>query len=165
MAALSQDTHWTNKYTPFRIRAAFVDWQSAGGYSHAITLNINRRGVSVQRAKSMISLFCRCMDQYRFNRRDVSKIPSDERFSAVALIEHPESNIHVHMAAKLDSWLDAPVSDSDKRQFEKIWRECTRGSGTLHIEHTFNPRGWLMYITKDFHKSMTWILASDFHPR
>lgn len=165
MPALLQDTNWTAIYTSVRIRAAFVDWQSGGGWSHAITLNINRRGVSVRGAKSMISLFCRRMDQYRFKRRDVSKIPSDDRFSAVALIEHPESNIHVHMAAKLDSWLEAPVSDSDKRQFEKIWRQCTRGSGTLHFEDTFYPKGWLTYITKDFHKSMSWMLASDFHPR
>lgn len=165
MLTPSQDTNWTNIYTPLRLRAAFVDWQSAGGWSHAITLNINRRGVTVRRAKSMISLFCRRVDQYRFHRRDVNKIPSDDRFSAVALIEHPESNIHVHMAAKLDSWLEAPVSDWDKQQFEKIWRQCTRGSGTLHFEDTLNPRGWLTYITKDFHKSMDWMMASDFHPR
>ena len=165
MPALSQDTNWTNIYTPIRIRAAFVDWQSAGGWSHAITLNINRRGVSVRGAKSMISLFCRRVDQYRFKRRDVNKILSDDRFSAVALIEHPESNIHVHMAAKLDSWLEAPLSDTDKLHFEELWRQCTRGSGTLFFKEISNPRGWLTYITKDFHKTMSWMLASDFHPR
>lgn len=164
MLPQSQDTSPVISYAPRRLRSAFVDWQSAGGWSHAITLNINRQ-VSVRRATSMISLFCQRMDQYRFGRRDVTKLPSEDRFSAVAIIEHPESNIHVHMAAKLDSWLRAPLCDSDKRQFEKMWKQCTRGSGTLYFDETYDPKGWLFYITKGFHNQpMNWMLASDFHP-
>ena len=164
MLPQSQDTSPVISYAPRRLRSAFVDWQSAGGWSHAITLNINRQ-VSVRRATSMISLFCQRMDQYRFGRRDVTKLPSEDRFSAVAIIEHPESNIHVHMAAKLDSWLRAPLCDSDKRQFEKMWKQCTRGSGTLYFDETYDPKGWLFYITKGFYNQpMNWMLASDFHP-
>lgn len=113
----------------------------------------------------MISLFCQRVDQYRFQRRDVTKLPSEDRFSAVAIIEHPESNIHVHLAAKLDGWLHAPLSDSDKRYFEKMWKQCTKGSGTLYFEETYDPKGWLFYITKGFHNQpMHWMMASDFHP-
>lgn len=164
MTSPSHNKPTPNVYSPRRLRSAFVDWQSAGEWSHAITLNINRP-VSVFRARSMVGLFCSRMDRYRFGVKNVRALPSAERFSAVAIIEHPDTNIHVHMAARLDSWLQAPVTDKDVRNFEKMWQQCTRGSGKLYFEQAFDPKGWLFYMTKGLHNdSMDWMFASDFHP-
>lgn len=164
MSSPSHCNQATNVYSPRRLRSAFIEWQSAGEWSHAITLNINRH-VSVLRARSMIGLFCNRMDRYRFGVKNVRALPSADRFSAVAIIEHPDSNIHVHMAARLDSWLETPVTEKDVRIFEMMWQQCTRGSGKLYFEEAFDPKGWLFYMTKGLHNQpMDWMFASDFHP-
>jgi hypothetical protein len=156
--------HPSNGYTPRRLRSAFIDWQTAGDWTHAITLNINRQ-VSIKTATKMFGQFCHRVDRYRFDRKSISGIHSAARFSAVAAIEHPDSNIHIHVAAKLSGWLPGPLSSVDERELRKMWGSCTKGSGSIEIKEAYDVRGWLSYMTKEFSNwPMNVIFSSDFHP-
>lgn len=153
-----------NPYNNRRMRREHVNWLASQGLSHAITLNINRN-VTAANAKKMFKLFCRKMDQYRFERSNVRNIPSQHRFSAVATIEHRNSNIHLHVAAKLSGWLTEQVSNTDVHEFHRIWGQCTRGGGTLHFEPALDVKGWLFYISKEFNcRQFEWMFSADFHP-
>lgn len=102
---------------------------------------------------------------YKFGTKNVRTLPSADRFSAVATIEHPDSNIHIHVAANLGSWLPKPVSDIDLHEFHKMWGRCTRGSGDVEFVDAYDVPGWLFYMTKEFYKRpMDLMFASDFHP-
>lgn len=147
-----------------RVKKALVDWLSQDDWSHDMTFAFNRP-VSVERARGIFSQFCMEMDRLRFKRHDVRDLPSERRFQAVAFIEHPETNIHIHAAAKLTGWWHQEVTQCDFDIFAMLWRECTWGSGDLLCRELVNCRGWLEYSTKDFVKNGgVYILSSVFHP-
>lgn len=159
------DVEWVNSYNNRRMRRANVEWLSKVDFSHAITLNINRR-ISVAVAEQLFKRFCYEVDRYKFGKREVSKLTSESRFFAVASIEHPNTNIHLHVAANLTGWLTERVSPTDVRELHKIWGGCTMGAGSIEIKEIHDRRGWLFYMTKEcFYRPLDLIFASDFHPK
>ena len=147
-----------------RVKKALVDWQSQEDLSHDMTFAFNRP-VSVARATKIFGQFCMEIDRLKFRRHDVTRLPRETRFKAIAFIEHPETNIHIHAAAKLTGWWPQELTQGDFDIFAILWRECTLGSGDLLCRELVNRRGWLEYSTKDFVKNGgVYILSSDFHP-
>ena len=158
---MSFQTYYTQN---IKIKKALVDWQSQEDWSHDMTFAFNRP-VSVDRATKIFGHFCMEIDRLKFKRHDVTGLPSAARFKAVGFIEHPETNIHIHAAAKLTGWWPQELTQGDFDIFAILWRECTRGSGDLLCRKLSTCRGWLEYSTKDFVKNGgTYILSSDFHP-
>lgn len=147
-----------------KVKKALVDWQSQEDLSHDMTFAFNRP-VSVARATKIFGQFCMEIDRLKFRRHDVTRLPREARFKAIAFIEHPETNIHIHAAAKLTGWWPQELTQSDLDIFAMLWRECTWGSGDLLCRELVNCRGWLEYSTKNFVKNGgVYILSSHFHP-
>lgn len=59
-------------------------------------------------ARRIYGRFCKEMDQAKFERPNVNSIRSLDRLQAVGVFEHLETNIHLHIAAKLDGWWPHP---------------------------------------------------------
>lgn len=158
---MSFQTSYAHK---IKVKNALVDWQSQEDWSHDMTFAFNRP-VAVERAKKIFGQYCMEMDRLKFRRHDVTRLRSEERFKAIAFIEHPETNIHIHAAAKLTGWWPQELTQRDIDIFAMLWRDCTQGSGDLLCRELVNRRGWLQYSTKDFVRNGgVYILSSDFHP-
>lgn len=146
-----------------QIRNEFILWQSKKDWSHSMTLAYNRP-MSVDMARRIFGRFCKEMDRAKFGR-NVTSIQSADRFQAVGVFEHLETNIHIHIAAKLDGWWPHHPTKEDFTAFANLWEKCTKGSGDLHYDVLSSPGGWFNYITKDFFKNDgLYVLSSDFHP-
>jgi len=147
-----------------RLRRELINWQADQGFTHFITLAINRP-VPVDRARKMFGSFCLEVDRYFHNRRNVQKLSSSARFNAFATIEHENSNIHLHALAKLEGWIAKSFDEMDEDILSDIWEECTNGSGDLDCQRIGSINGVLYYITKEHvFKDPDYILSSDFHP-
>ena len=152
-----------NPYNYRRMRREVIEWISSEEWSHAATFAINRV-VPPHTVVSMFKVFCLEMDRYKFGRKHVSDIATNERLQAFVTIEHPHSNIHMHAVLNLTDWLQRPVTKTDEHEFNKIWKKCTWGCGDLLIKELKNVRGWIEYITKEFSEPATdWMMASLYH--
>ncbi|MDN4631961.1 hypothetical protein QCD71_10585 [Sphingomonas sp. PsM26] len=150
-----------------RQRTAIVDWISEMECSHAVTLNVNR-SVSMDNIRKMFGQFCKRVDEYRFGRTHVPRIISIFRFTAIAFVEHPNSNIHLHVAARLDrKWLGYAFGPREERALDYAWRNIVQGSGSTCIKEMGSKgpaAGWGRYATKDYRSGAEYFHSHDFHP-
>lgn len=154
----------TERVRALKLRQALIKWLSDPEWTHAMTFVYNRP-VSIAQAKKMFGQFCHEMDRLRFGKRNVHTIPSADRFKAVGCFEHIDTNIHLHVSARLDGWLDKPPTDADFVKYRLLWRKCTRASGNLLCEPLGSAAGWANYFTKELYANDNeYVLASDFHP-
>jgi hypothetical protein len=147
------------------VRNGYRAWIAGGQYSHALTLNPNQGDMGLKRATQLFGRFCLDVDRHRYGRQRVNKLFTAERFDAVAITEKVDTNAHLHVAANFKpTFLGRAFEDSDERELKRIWREATKGSGTMVIDR-LESRGWAAYMTKRQHlPDHHYILAADFHP-
>ena len=142
------------------MRTGILELIKQHGATHSLTLNINRE-MSIDNAKRSFSKFCYNVDQDRFQRKRVDRLISSFRFSAIAFIEHPDTNIHLHAAVNLSpTWLGGLVDERYVRGLEAHWDRITRGSGSIQLDAVFDEAGWGRYITK---QDDSFLLSTDFH--
>jgi hypothetical protein len=163
--------HYTNDYSqapaPFqnrRLKRSMIEWCMDCEYSHAMTFAFNR-SLTVTNATKIFGQFCLELDRYRFDRQNVSGQHSLDRFQAHAFMEHVDTNIHIHAAAKLDPWLPTLFDASHEATLQRIWRKATNGTGDLKIVPIDDLEGWIYYITKEWRSGEPkLILPAHFHP-
>lgn len=110
----------------------------------------------------MVSALFKAIEQRRDGRKFVDQ-PIESRLHAFIFAEHPETNLHFHVAMKFDYWR-GDRRDAEWRDFiEKKWRELSR-AGSVELKRIDDEAGWAAYITKEFGRRGTdfW-LAADFH--
>jgi hypothetical protein len=150
-----------------RERAALIEWISEMKCTHAITLNVNR-SVSVDNIRKMFGQFCKRVDEYRFGGTHVARKESLFRFAAIAFVEHPNSNIHLHVAARLDwMWLGHPFGLRDECALDWEWRNIVQGSGSTCFKEMGSKgpaEGWGRYATKVHKSGAEYFHSHDFHP-
>jgi hypothetical protein len=138
----------------------FIETQ---GFTHSLTLNSNR-DLSIPNIRSMFGNFCRRVDQDRFKKRHVERLPSCFRFRAIAFVEHAASYPHLHLAIDLGpTWLASIVDDRLGRQLQAHWIEVTDGAGSIQLDPIACIQGWSRYITKNYRRDDEYFLSSDFH--
>jgi hypothetical protein len=159
--------HNSQQPSPFqyrRLKSAVFDWCKDCEYSHAITFAFNRQ-LSLRNATNIFGQFCLELDRYRFDTQNVSVEHPWDRFQAHAFVEHLDTNIHIHAAAKLDPWLPTPFDDVHEAMLQRIWKKATRSTGDLKIEPIDDLFGWMHYISKEWRSGEPkLILPGDFHP-
>lgn len=139
---------FTDLYSPRALGRAYVQFIANGGYTHALTLNMNRE-IALASLSRFFGAFCLEMDRENFGRKNVQGIASSERFSAIAFPEHLNSNIHLHASVRLKGWM----SDDQLTRAEQIllhhWKKVSRGSGTICLKPLTNECGWPSYYIKE----------------
>ncbi|GIX19228.1 MAG: hypothetical protein KatS3mg120_0904 [Erythrobacter sp.] len=142
-------------------RAALVQWAANDNYTHAFTLNTDRE-LSLAQIRGIFGDFCHRFDKRVFGTRNVRLLPMDMRLRAIAFPENLTTNAHLHGLADLSPALAVFGNEWRlKREFERNWLQCTRGSGSVHLQAE-PDEGWPHYCTKHF--DGTYFLAADFHP-
>lgn len=149
-------------FSRYRMRTELVSWLSSERCSHALTLNVNR-SLSAHNMSIMFGNLCLDLDRICLGRKNAHRSPSGERLFAVGTIEHPETNIHVHAALRLDGWWRDPSPMHLEYQVRSIWAAITKGSGSIRLEPT-RGQGWGAYITKAIHAGDgEYLLSHDYH--
>ena len=133
-------------------------------FTHALTLNTDR-DLSAARLRAIFNNFCMNVDRAVHDKQRVRKLPSSDRFLAIAWPENLETNAHLHAVADLRALADM-TSDADdlKSRLATIWHQATRQAGSVHCIPR-SDEGWAYYMTKKAHLSdpLYWI-STEFHP-
>lgn len=130
---------------------------------HALTLNTDRQ-LSPSQMGKIFSTFCLNVDRTIHDRKNVHKIPSRDRFRAIALPEHLESNGHLHVAADLAPFFARfPTREAAVPWLTHLWRCASRDTGSVHFV-SVRDCGWGEYMTKAISgPDPTYFLSIDFH--
>jgi hypothetical protein len=135
---------------------------SSNRFPHALTLNTDRE-LSPNRLRSIFGNFCMNVDRVIHAKQHVSKLPSSDRFLAIAWPENLDTNAHLHVAADLRGFA-ARVGGIDPTALGKIWHRASRGAGSVHVQD-MTSRGWASYITKKASGAdPLYFISTDFHP-
>jgi len=152
-----------NPFSRGRMRSALADWMVNTNCSHALTLATNRCG-SVSNITRMFGDFCFDLDRACFGKKNVGKIPRGDRLFAIAFIEHPESNIHLHVGLRLDGWWRDKTGRDIADCVNAIWTKISGGSGSTYLRE-LEDIGWGWYITKEARVERgEYLLAASYHP-
>lgn len=149
-----------------RTRSELAAWASAPRFTHAVTLNPNRKEVSLTHLRQMFGKFCLEVDRLKLGKQRVDRTPTWERFEAIAFAEHLETNAHLHAACNFDRryWAGRQMDEEMEHRLVAIWNDITKGSGQIDIQPAYSA-GWARYITKELHRdNPNFFLAADFHP-
>ncbi len=140
-----------------------ITWIAREGCSHALTLATNR-SLTVGKITTMFGNLCLDLDRACLGRKNVAGAPSDDRLFAVAFVEHPDTNIHLHVALRLDGWWsDGPYNDVE-HTIDAIWKLITGGAGSIRLR-PIEDMGWGWYMTKEARLvSGDYLLSSHYHP-
>ena len=147
-------------------REAMMGWLSQVQFTHAITLAFNRERANLGMARRMFGEFCLGVDRLLTGKRRVGRLSSCERFEAIALPEHVESNLHLHVAANFHPrhWGGRHLTEGQESKLAAIWLAITKGSGDFDIRPA-RDGGWARYITKEwFRPDHDYLHSADFHP-
>jgi hypothetical protein len=133
-------------------------------FNLAVTLAFNREG-NPEIAKRTFGTFLALFDGHYLGR-SWSKQPASERTMAVASIEHPETNIHLHVLMRVPRVARSRSLHRIEKRIGKCWRKVAP-SGTCDCQYVYDLEGIASYQLKDFtrpgHEDLV-ILSSDFHP-
>lgn len=151
-------------YLRTRIRSGLVEWLQSGQFSHAITLNFNRGDFPLNSQERLFKIFCMEMDRLKKGGGKVHRLPTQERFHAIALPEKPQSNAHLHVAADLAFADERIMTDRDIDQaVGRIWKKLTRGSGSSRTVR-IRDGGWAWYMTKEaVRHDNVYFIAATYH--
>ncbi len=147
------------------MRTALIDWITSLNATHSLTLNTDRE-LSLTRMKSIFGTFCHNVDRLIFDCENVKRMPSCQRFQAIAFPEHLETNAHLHVCADLSGLIPKfGTEDELNARLEKIWLKATRDAGSVHAVK-ITDRGAVRYAAKaaNLHDPV-FFLAAEFHPR
>lgn len=148
--------------TPAALRRAHIRFLSSDLFPHAVTLNADRE-LSVARLRSIFGTFCMNVDRVTHSKQRVDKIPSHQRFLAVAWPENLTTNAHLHVAADLRAF-EARVRRADAPTLEQIWHKASRKAGSVYVTQ-MTTQGWAAYMTKKAERSdPLYFISTDFHP-
>lgn len=112
----------------------------------------------------MFGNFCLDLDRACLGLKNVVHVPSADRLFAVAFVEHPNTNIHLHVALRLDGWWQdrSPMLVEDR--IGVIWGSITKGAGSTLLRE-IEDAGWGWYATKEANVlAGDYLLSSSFHP-
>ena len=160
----SNVTTLPSAFTRRRMRGELVRWLSREGCSHALSL-VTNRSLTIPKLTTMFGDFCLELDRACFGKKNVGALPSADRLFAVAFIEHPNTNIHLHALLRLDGWWQtrSPVGVDDR--IGLIWGSITGGAGST-VLRAIEDEGWGWYSTKEADvRNGDYLLSSDYHPR
>jgi len=147
-----------------RMRNELLDWLRRERCSHALTL-VTNRAVTVANIKRMFGEFCLDLDRECLGVKNVGNKPSGDRLFALGFIEHPETNIHIHAALRLDAWWPTHAGVPVARHIERIWKKVTRGSGDAVLREVTDD-GWGLYMMKKARLiEGAFLLSTDYHPK
>lgn len=132
-----------------RTREAVVEWIRESGCTYALTLNPNRclpLHTELRTLRASFSDADRELLGKRFNRKDAGR-----RLLAFIFAEHPERNLHFHLALRPGA--EAPLEEHERRArlLARCWA-ARAPSGTTTIERVTNIDGWARYITKEAYR-------------
>jgi hypothetical protein len=113
----------------------------------------------------MFGEFCLDLDRECLGAKNVGNRPSGDRLFALGFIEHPETNIHIHAALRLDGWWPTDAGVPVARHIERIWKKVTRGSGDAVLREVAD-NGWGLYMMKKARLiEGDFLLSTDYHPK
>ncbi len=157
-----QDTSFNEKRLH---RNNLISWTSDLRFTHAVTLNPNRKELSIGSLRRMFSHFCLEVDRLKTGRHRAGRTYTGDRFEAIAFVENVETNIHLHAVSNFAPryWGGRVLDDEMIWKLEQKWLNITKGSGQMVIE----PRRddiWGKYITKQIYREkFDYFIAADFH--
>lgn len=150
-------------FTRGRMREEMISWIAREGCSHALTLATNR-SLTVEKISAMFGKFCLDLDRACLGRKNVTGAPSGDRVFAVAFVEHPDTNIHLHVAMRLDGWWPDQSQADAGDTIEVIWKRITGGAGSTQLD-PIEDAGWGRYMTKKAAiVSGDYLLSRYYHP-
>lgn len=151
-------------FTHHRLRRDVIKWMSQEQCSHALTLATNR-SLTVPKLTTMFGNFCLELDRACLGKKNVSKVPTADRLFAIAFIEHPNTNIHLHVALRLDGWWPARAPRKVDERIGEIWGSITCGAGSTLLR-SIEDEGWGWYCTKEANvRKGEYLLSVDYHPK
>ena len=116
----------------------------------AITLNFNNKNlihpVNRETIQRQVNEWWRLYCSYHLGR----KANKYKQMSYIGFIEHPYTNIHVHLAvhtAYNDAITDSYIYDEEE-VITTLWK-CVQNSGSVYVE-AISDNKWFYYITKEF---------------
>lgn len=147
-----------------RARRELIEWMHQRGCTHALTLATNRT-LSIERLRRMFRHFCLELDRICLGRKNVASSSPDQRLLAVAFVEHPDTNIHLHILMRMTGWWPDHALPDAAHQMRVIWDRIIGGAGsTMLVAHA--DRGWGVYATKDARVlDGDYFLSTDYHPQ
>lgn len=164
LAVTTNETASLAAFSRNRLRNDMVRWLSDQGCSHALTLVANR-SLTVGNLARMFGEFCLDLDRLCLGRKNVGNRPLSDRLFAVAFVEHPDTNIHLHVALRLDGWWQDQPPLPMERHIEVLWKRVTGGAGNTLLRQ-IDDDGWGYYITKEADLlAGDFFMSSDYHPR
>ena len=107
----------------------------------AITLAFHRK-TSPADAVRITRLFHAMLDHAALGRNWLNR--TDERSSYIAVIEHLDTNLHVHLAMTCGDKHLACVHEAATA----VWRKLVPG-GTIDIQPAYDVPGWGRYLSKE----------------
>lgn len=159
----AQPEHHRPAFTRKRIRGELIAWAQEKGCSHALTL-VTNRSLTISRLQKMFGQLCLELDRVQLRRKNVGNALPDDRLFAIAFVEHPESNIHLHVLLRLTGWWQVSPMDSVAKCIDTLWRRIVGESASSHLVSDVDP-GWGWYSSKDANVlSGDYFLSSDYHP-
>lgn len=145
-----------------RMRREVIRWIAREQCSHALTLNADR-DLSANKIVRMFGSFCLDVDRACLGRKNVSLVPREQRLVGFAFWEHPETNIHLHAALRLDGWWRSECPPD--LAIDRIWLRITGGSGSTLLKPMIDE-GWISYITKAVDaRQGRFAITADYHPQ
>jgi hypothetical protein len=135
--------------------------------THAIDLAPNRHDdIGVNQLTRMFGLLCLGFDRRMLGAKHVHRRNSHDRLFMIAMPEKLAVNPHLHGFADLSEaqWGSRLQQVPWEWTIEQVWREVTKGSGTVSITADFD-RGAAVYATKEaLRLDHDYLLSWDFHP-
>jgi hypothetical protein len=150
-------------------RWELVKWIVRERANFALTLNPNQNLTPNAIARHLGKLLKTMDEKVVGHGGRIGTVATEDRLWAVAFIEHPDSNIHLHVALRLETHQLAAIRTGEDgwRQFiDEVWSAITKGSGSIMFNRITSPDGWGGYVTKEGNRhDLDYILAADFHPQ
>lgn len=158
--------HATTTRTPAQIRQlkqSWIRWMGQKKFDLFITLNYNNDATYGRLRSTLKGLLAR-LDRL-FLGRDWCHFPTAQRTKAVAVVEHLDTNPHLHVLMTLPtSGRKLPVSEI-RRLVEDIWRILVH-AGSVNVKSIEEVTGLVRYFAKEFRRPgyfEKFIIASEFH--
>jgi hypothetical protein len=160
----------TNKFIPFvgwdlrtQISGAYAEWLATQDFEWCVTLNYNRP-TTQQKVRKGFRHWLACIDN-AYLGRNWSRCGDDRAF-AVAVVEHPHSNIHLHMLLRMPKPARSLGRPYQMDSIEKHWFKI-EPAGQCVSELIYDIAGAARYMCKELpfpgHLEDCIIISTEFH--
>ena len=144
-------------------RPAYIKLISAHGADYAVGLAFNRE-VTIRGARERFGALLAHIDSFYLGRK-WAKFPSDERTLAFAVMEHVESNLHLHAVMNLPRDRPNRSVTNAETLIPAEWKKLVP-AGSCDIKPITDLRGAASYMTKELNNPRNWdhfIISTEFH--